>query len=308
MPLATDPRENAESSYRLLFILGAGHSGSTLLNLLLNAHSEAVGLCEVHTMQRYLTLPPDDSRNPLRHRFWQNVARRWHEKTGLPFSEIDLRTPTRRELRRWQGKDLTRYRQHNLALFESVALVSGARVIVDSSHSRWRLIALDRSGVSDLRVIHMIRDGRALVNSYSRKYNSLRVGLRRWFVPTVMSLLLQPRIRAPWMTVRYEDLAENPEQCLDAICQFAGLLYQPTMIRYWEHEDVSVGGNRMRGGKKPVRLDEKWRNQLTFRSRVVFALMGSWLNIICGYNPIARRLRKSALTEPDDAANQGMHA
>lgn len=40
--------------HTLVYILGAGHSGSTLLDMLLNAHSDTGGLGEISAIHRYL--------------------------------------------------------------------------------------------------------------------------------------------------------------------------------------------------------------------------------------------------------------
>jgi hypothetical protein len=225
----------------------------------------------------------DDVHNPLGHPFWQKVAHCWTNKMSKPFEEIDITTPTKRQRRDWTTEDRTNYRDQNRALFDCVAAASGAEIIVDSSHNRWRLLELEELGVVNLKVIYVIRDGRALLNSYSRKYKSLLVGFRRWFVPTLMGLLLRRRVRSPWIIVRYEDLARDPAGCLKRICEFAGLQFEPGMIRYWEHQDLSVGGNRMRWQKKPIRLDERWRRELPFKTRALFAVLGGWLNLLYGY-------------------------
>jgi hypothetical protein len=265
------------------------------LNLLLNAHPDAIGLCELHTIRRHLSLPDDDPRHPLQHPFWQAVAKCWENKILRPFHEIDIATPTRRQRRLWDADQRRAYVNHNRALFECVASTSGASVIIDSSHNRWRLLELDKACGMNLKVIHIVRDGRALVNSYSRKYKSLRVGFRRWFVPAVMGLVLRPQVRAPWMTVRYEDLATNPKECLEGICAFVGLQYEPGMLRYWEHDDVSIGGNRMIKRKSPVRLDERWRRELSFTGKAVFAVLGSWLNCLSGYPHLRSRRHRHAV-------------
>ena len=276
----------------VLFILGAGHSGSTLLNLLFNAHSEAIGLCEVHAIHRFLSFPDDDPRNPLHQKLWRDVATCWTGKTGIPFREIDIHTPRRRQLRAWGDDQVDAYVDHNMALLDCVARVSGARVIVDSSHNRWRLLVMSRSAAIDLRVVHVIRDGRAVVNSYSRKYQSLGVGLRRWLIPTALALAMRPLVDVPWVRVRYEDLASRPESVLEDLCEFAGLEFEPGMVRYWEHEDYSIGGNRMRRSKRPVKLDERWQSELSTGSRVAVGLLGGWLNWLCGYSPLARYRRR----------------
>lgn len=292
--------------YSVVFVLGAGHSGSTLLNLLLNGHSRAVGLCEVHTIHRYLRLPKDDPRNPLTHPFWRRVAACWERRTGVSFSEIDVLSPRWRQLRSWSEKERARYVEQNRALFDCAAAVSEARVLADSSHNRRRLWLLHRSGTIDLKIVHLIRDGRALVNSYARKYGSFGVGFRRWFVPTLMGLCLRRRLPdAQWITVRYEDLAGNPEPTLRRICAFVGIEFEPAMLRYWEHEDVSIGGNRLRRRKRPIRLDERWRWELSPVRRAAFTLAGGWLNALCGYPFFASYRAPDGQPSPDGVAEGG---
>ena len=278
--------EHAVPPYTVLFLLGAGHSGSTLLNFLLNGHSQAIGLCEIHTIQRYLRLPPDDPRNPLSHPFWREVASCWERETNTLFADLDLRSPSRKEASAWSDSERAGYVARNRRLFACAARVSGARVLVDSSHHRWRLWLLRSSGELDLKVVHLLRDGRALVNSYTRKYGRFSIGFRRWFVPTLMGLWLRRRLSEhECLVVRYEDLASDPEPTLRRICRFVGLEYEPAMLRYWEFEDVAIGGNRMRQRKQPVRLDDRWRRELSPLHRLMFLLAGGWLNALAGYPP-----------------------
>jgi hypothetical protein len=89
------------------------------------------------------------------------------------------------------------------------------------------------------------------------------------------------------MLVRYEDLAVNTEEQLRRVCEFIGLEFAPEMLEYWNCEDVSIGGNRMRRTKAPVQLDQKWIRELPVLQRIGFGLLGGWLNRLYGY-PLLR--------------------
>ena len=290
----------AKTPYTILYVVGVGHSGSTLLNLLLNGHSEAVGLCELHFLERYLQLPADDPLNPLRYSMWQDAKKCWESKTGVSFSDLHISTPSRRQLAKWRDVDLATYRMHNSALFDCISEVTRAKLLVDTSKSLRRLSLLSKCDLP-LKIVHLVRDGRGVVNSYRRKYGRFRVGLDRWFLRTLLvPLARQKSENAEWLSLKYEDLADSPDLTLQRLCTFAGLDYQSSMLRYWESEDVSIGGNRMRGKKRPVKLDEAWFQELSFLHRAGFALIGGWLNMAYGYpligryTPLSRRTRGSS--------------
>jgi hypothetical protein len=173
-------------------------------------------------------------------------------------------------------------------LFDSVSEVSGARVLVDTSKSLSRLRLLAQCDLP-IRVIHLVRDGRGIINSYRRKYGHFGIGLRRWFFRTLVVPLARSSFKdIEWISIKYEDLAGAPEFTLQRLCRFAQVNYEPSMVRYWESEDLSVGGNRMRRKKNPVKLDEAWYKELSFLNRAGFAIIGGWLNLAYGYPLIGR--------------------
>ena len=268
----------------IIYVLGSGHSGSTLLNLLLNGHSQVVGLCEVDSLNQRLLLPESDPLYPLAHVFWRKVAECWQTSMGSDFQQIRIETPNKRQLKAWSDGDHREYLRNNRALLDCVTRVSGASHIVDTSRSRRRLALLSQDERFSFKVVHLVRDGRGVVNSYRRKYGRFRIGLRRWMVPTVFGLVTRKRMRElDWMQLRYEDLAAAPEATLRKLCQFAGIEYEAGMLNYWEQEDISIGGNRMRQLKRPVRLDEKWRREMSLTERIFFTTTGAWLNWTLGY-------------------------
>jgi hypothetical protein len=251
----------------------------------MNAHTRVTGLSEVHFIQRYFSGNVVNEKNPLETTFWQNVASRWLKKTGRQFHDLDIATPPRHLLRSWTSADFNRYAEENKVFLDCVAEVSGSDVLVDTSKNGTRLVLLARAGIP-IKCIHLVRDGRAVVNSYRRKHGNFMAGFRRWVGRTAKG----PRTRLFWpkdefdsMVVRYEDLASDPDRVLRDICSFVSVLFEPTMLDYWLCEDASIGGNRMRHDKRRIRLDEKWGREMPRRHRVAFSVLGGWLNAVYGY-------------------------
>ena len=168
-------------------------------------------------------------------------------------------------------------------LYSAVFEVTGAEVIIDSSKwpSYGRYLS-EMSGV-DLRVIHLVRDPRAVAFSWRRKkaydpYLPVPEPVRRlpviraaveWMIwNRAAERLIPPRTNG-YLPLRYEDFARDPKMTVRSILQFVG---EP------RKEDPFVNGNsvelgqnhcvagnpvRFRRGRVNIVLDEEWRSELT---------------------------------------------
>lgn len=298
---------NQES--QLVYILGAGHSGSTLLNLLLNGHSQILGLNEIQQIGKYMGRKSRDNR--LQTDFWQDVKQRYELTTKEPFTSVsqihwkkapiwhktDLKQWTNepnfltylaawKTLRHCQAQDFAQWSQYNYSLFSCIVEKSGKKILIDSSKHWQRLYLLQKSGLFNIKVIHLVRDGRAVVNSYLRKFDDFNVGLRRWTHRTVSAFFLQPEFeRSHWVQLHYEDLATQPDTILNNLCNFLYVDYEPQMLHYRQNAAVGMRGNDRvdRCQDETIVLDERWKWELSRLNLVRFSLLGGWLNTYYGY-------------------------
>jgi hypothetical protein len=160
-------------------------------------------------------------------------------------------------------------------------------VAVDASKGVRRLVALEKTGLYDFRVIHLVRNGRAVVHSYRKKGYGFLSSFRRWFIPAVFTRrVMSPALRSATLTVKYEDLCDNPEKVLKTVCHHVRLPYSDKMLAYRSAPYIGVGGNRM-GSKKgitDIRKDESWRNEGLSLDAILFWLfLGGWVNHWYGY-------------------------
>ena len=215
---------------KVVFIAGLGRSGTTLLARLLGC---VPGFVNVGEAARYLwnermwaRLPTCGCGAPvLKCPFWAEIAASIHEEE---------RSKATRALRlRHVPGMLLGWRRPDPALTHSVTRVlariagrAGAEVIVDSSkHPANALLLAGVPGV-ELHVVHLIRDPRAVLASWSRPKGYLR----RHSGPRVMALwlalnpiaeLLRPAA-ASYSRLRYEALVASPEGTLRALLQRVG--------------------------------------------------------------------------------------
>jgi hypothetical protein len=278
--------------YTLVYILGTGHCGSTLLDLLLNGHPDIWSVGEVRSLRRLLHgRGPRTRRAPAADRmielsvpplldeaFWQDVERCCTARCGRGLAELELGVPSWAEAIRWTDAEVARWAAENSLLLDCVHRVAGTPMLTDSSKRAQRLYLLDRSGRFDLRVIHLTRDGRAVLSSYMEKGRSFSEGYRLWAGSRLAAPALRRRFRADaWIDVSYEALCDDPRGVLDRLCRFLGVQFTERMAAYRSRAYLGVGGNRMRmADGEDIVLDETWRRRLARSHRIAFDALGGW--------------------------------
>ena len=269
--------QKKQDPINILYILGPGHCGSTLLNLCLDTHSSVIGVSEIISLNRKLPGWSGDE-YVLKNYFWSKVNHKMKEKYGLPISAVPF------DLNLSQNtKDIALH--HNKLALETILDVSGKSIISDSSKNPNRLDDLLGSKLFNIRVIYLVRDGRAVVNAYRRKYNSFIVGWRNLTrIDNAVKRLKEKYGSKNWLTVHYEDLATNLEGTLRKICKFSEIKFEIRMLSPDTSNFNGLGGNRMR--KQPIdniKLDTAWKNEMSGLAKIFTSLIVSSFNRKHGY-------------------------
>lgn len=174
---------------------------------------------------------------------------------------------------------MSAWAEENALLVDCVHRAAGLPIVTDSSKHAQRLYLLARSGRFDLRVIHLVGDGRAVLSSHLEKNRGFGTAYRAWVGSRLAAVALRRRFgKETWIDIRYEALSRDPKGTLDRICRFLGIPFAEEMLAYRSHPYRAVGGNRMRvaGGGEEIFLDESWRRQLQPRYRIAFDVLGGW--------------------------------
>ncbi|QNI87049.1 sulfotransferase protein family [Synechococcus sp. ROS8604] len=268
----------------IAYITSRPHSGSTLLALLMNAHSKVISVGELKQLLHHQTctchgLPPEKCP------FWSQVDARVYESVGLHLYELDL----------IDGDDDAKFLRDNEALYMALALVSGCSIIVDSSKTLRRLKRLRKAigdgAQFDLIPINLRRGAFGTLNSVRRKGRDLSApidGYCKSFFETRKQLK-----NVHHVDIQYEYLARNPRRELARVMGEMGLVFEESQLQWRNAVIRDVGGNRMRQGSSDlIRLDESWRRELNWRlklriliqtlpvrlrSRLLFRLWRRWL-------------------------------
>jgi hypothetical protein len=232
---------------KVVFVTGAGHSGTTLLGMMLGAHPDALFAGEVQesTLQG----------NP--------ICRTCGADCNV-WSNIDT----------------------NKNVYDELTRTSGKPVVIDTSKMipKWVEPAVASRAGRGASMIFVTRDPRAIVASELRKQPELSPTeiIARWRGQMRLCETLAFNFPGSVVRVQYEELATKPKETLQSICADIELPFEEHMLCPWDtpgHQlDGNIGvwalatGNTSKlsskkflyyiNHEKKIKLDERWKHEL----------------------------------------------
>jgi len=136
---------------------------------------------------------------------------------------------------------------------------------------------------SDVRVVHLVRDSRAVAYSWARKRRMPSPIGEQVFMPQSgpietatkwlawnTSLHVLAAARFPYLKLNYESFVADPRAVLQKLSAFADEVLVPseselrgTEVKLGDHHIFSGNPMRATTGWMPIRLDSEWQTQLT---------------------------------------------
>ena len=305
-----------------VFICSAGHSGSTLLDMILGSNSCAVSLGEITHLPKNLALDTECTCGASVRScgFWSKVVEQmscalkesvFENPYCLDLGYIDSHVIVDRshQTKRYRlkqkvllgiyylslrfgmppppvvGRHFRKIVNNNRLLFETVRRVAGKRCVIDSSKSYLKALAYYKAHPENTRIISLSRDGRGVFYSGLHRGVGLRNALDAWRLHYARSRSLYRGYvsREHILNIRYESLATDPESELKRLCEFLRIPYEIEMLKFLDKEHHITNGNNMRFSSSVIRLDEKWRNGLTPGQLDYFRRHAGKLNASLGY-------------------------
>lgn len=246
--------------YQVAYIVSMTHSGSTLLDSLLGAHSEAIGIGEGFQLPSYAKLNRlKSSKMKLGNQCTCGAETIWQCPFWTAVEEA-LQSIASKSLRDLQlnSQDPQRFAEDNRLFYDAIAKVSGARVIVDSSKSINRYKRLRRSGFADVRPIFLLRDPRGQVYSIMKRTGTSEFLPALRYCKNTVRMILKLWNDSP-ITVSYTSLSTKPRETLADVMRQLGLSIEDGQLDWSHTVRHNLAGNAMRAQSDVrIRPDESW--------------------------------------------------
>ncbi len=222
-----------EEKPKVIYVMGTGRSGSTILGIALGNCADIFYAGELNLWLGRKGKSPLPG--PERAQFWAAV--RGEVAADVPGSGAPRLEARRLErstdlLRFWdwpaQRRMRTRYRHLAAGLYRAIAGASGATHVVDTSHFPRRARQLQSVDGIDLYLLFLTRNPRDIVASYSEddivfpRFKTFNTNIYLWltYLLSLLVFLRQPRERR--LLVRYEGFIADPQSVLGEILERAG--------------------------------------------------------------------------------------
>jgi len=305
---------------KTLYIAGCGRSGSTLLERILNSHDRLFATGELCYFLDSIDFDPNSKsyRDPERE-FWSKVARdslddssnlKQLRKNQLAFESI---LGLIQCFRGNQFKSALDYQAFNHRLFSAIEkyIPPATEYLIDSSKTArlafLRPISLSKFENRDVKVIHLVRDGRGCIWSYLKGSNrkmergldaripfaAVRCSLT-WFIAQTAAHIFQICHSSDhYLRVRYEDFVDNPKKTLNTIGAFLGIDFSRQIEMIQQGLDIpiaeQISGNRIRNQSKIIlKKDWEWKQNLRWYHQLLFWTIDWHYALLYGYGSIGK--------------------
>lgn len=294
---------------KVVYILGFGRSGSTLLDRMLG---QIPGFFSIGELRLWDTTILNHEHCGCGNKLLE--CKIWKEVFESAFGDglnsgmeamLELRKKTRSRYLAFQGIPGTRKKfLRNLLtnldvvrkIYTAIEKTTKCKVIVDSSKLPSYGLALKMLDTVELYVVHIVRDPRGAAYSWQKKVFLPKSGRRMpiyapvksaffWSLWNIEVSIFQKKLKEHYYLLRYEDLIAHPRKITKELMHFLGETNGGSLEFFGDHavtlkENHTVSGNKMRfqTGLVPLKVDEEWRQKMTFRDKVIVSfLTWPWL-------------------------------
>jgi hypothetical protein len=250
----------------ILYIMGTGRTGTTILELLLASNPDMTGVGEVKHIFRdgfLRDLPCACGRSSRECELWSAVLQTtgWqqsdcerirraveavesHARFPLTFAGITSR------------KTLALYRRASEVLFRSVSAATHRHVVVDSSKYAGRALMLARLFPDSVKVLCITRSADGIIAAFQKKNDGEQrpkppIAVAAYYLYVLLCMrLVRGRLKGRAFSIRFEDLNRDPVAVLRSIEDWSGYPLATARAKLAASEAFDAGhivtGNRIR--------------------------------------------------------------
>jgi Sulfotransferase family len=289
-----DPSRQALGRPRVVYLMGSGRSGSTILGI-------ALGNCEgffyAGELDNWLTRSGVPSiGGSERTRFWNAVRERVDAEElfgGESLHKLE-RSGSLFRLRGLAGRRRLRARWQRVtaALYDALAREASAEYIVDTAHFPLRARELQRLESIELHLVLLVREPQSVVGSFLRNVNrndsaqrrrlTLSTNVNLWLTHllSVIVFMRQPAERR--MLLRHEDFLADPAAVLGEIIGRLGS-HAPLPELSSLQTGIPIRGNRLLHSETVALRPGAERPE--GRSRLTAVLQAPWSAVFARLKP-----------------------
>ncbi len=249
---------------KVVFILGAARSGSTLLDIVLGNGPETFSCGEMIIFPKRRGIPHGGAEVPEREDFWQRVGTTVCDKSGMDYATLETVADKiehhayflNHAFSLYAPSAVERYSTYINLMFDTVFELSGKNILIDSSKRPSRALALNKFLHYDIYIIYLIKNPVEVIRSFSKK--DVEQASKSWFsanlyyfIANAFSCVVGKKFpKERFLTIYYENLLEYPVEQLALIEDRFSIDLSIAKERIQFNQPLDIGhifdGNRIR--------------------------------------------------------------
>ena len=257
---------------KIIYIIGAGRSGTTLLDIIIGNNENISSCGEINRYPRRKGFPPKCEKGTQKYIFWEKIR----QDLALPLDNYPYIEQLTSQFEYHSGfvknllgltskRDINEYQSFQSRLFDSLLKYSSNNIktIVDSSKYPGRALMLSKVLSYEIAYIYIKRDPVSVVRSFSKK--DIEQPSKSWlmancyyFIVNLLCRVVLFKLRRDHKVVEitYESMVNEPKQMLRKLESHLNIDLSSILYKIDKNIPLSVGelfdGNRIRLKKEII--------------------------------------------------------
>lgn len=269
---------------KIIYLLGAGRSGTTLLTTVLNNHPKILALGEMHQFLDYVKFNKDCScgEELINCPFWRTILK-----------DLDLSKLKKQELVDLSNRLEKHYniplhlikRTPNPKYKDVIEMTFGVlkknvaeEWLLDSSKYISRYLLLRKNKNLHIKGIYLVRDVRGVIHSFNKKVQTPKEPLSAILYYMLINLWAQfiTIFDSRIIRIRYEDFVNNPDEILEILELH---IFEKNLTSSKVRDKIFkiphiIAGNRLRSQKELIiKKDMAWNKDISRNRQIAYYLI-----------------------------------
>ncbi|HIP33471.1 MAG TPA: sulfotransferase [Bacteroidia bacterium] len=267
----------------IIYLMGAGRSGTTILASLLGASKDILTIGEMHQFLEHIVYDKNCScgESLKKCQFWTAIVADYYKKNISELRKMDdymvgVESHSKIPISFFKRNEEHIKFQENF--YSIITKLNPSKYYLDSAKFISRVLQLRKSDKLNVKIIYLVRDVRGVINSFAKNVQTQKNPISTIIYYTMINTAAQI---VEWtypkeiLKLRYEDFIEKPVDTLDKIEQFieVDLTDVKEVITEEKYIDMPhiIGGNRLKSQSKiKLRKDLTWKRNIKRVKQILY--------------------------------------
>ncbi len=283
----------------IIYLMGAGRSGTTALATFLGNHENILTVGEMHQFfehidkQKYCSCSNSLELCEIWSKVLEKLPKDYIENAKeykIFCEELEYHNSVPKYIFNKISEDkLKKYKIINETIFEVISKEYNARYILDSAKYIGRYIGLSKSQKLNIKTIYVVRDVRGVIYSFSKSVQSSRGTISAivyWLIiNSIAELLYRISTKDSMIKLQYETLMEEPIKEFERLETFLEIDLSDVKNKIENNKKFDmphiIGGNRIKVNKQvKFQKDIEWRYKYNSFQKLFYYFMASPIMLI----------------------------